>query len=1037
MLGRIVRWSLDHPRLIAWACVGFLIWGALSLRDSSFELIPELAPARTTIHTEAPGLVAEQIETLVTHPIEAAILGAPGVARVSSESVQGLSIVTVDFAPRADPARVREAVSERLGPLGGRLPAGVAAPRLDPLISVGGRVLRIGFTSVKATFDDEAAMALRDEIDWTVRPRLLAVAGVGRVAVYGGLIRRLEVRARPADLSDSDLGFLDILNAVKRATSVTGAGFIDTDAQRVLIEPRGQALSKEDVGAGQIQTPGGAPVRIEDVSDVSEAPAPAFGDALVMGRPGVVVDVAKQYGHNTLATTHAVEAELAVLAPDLRAKGMAARVLDRPATYDTAIVRSIAVDLAVGAVLIAVTLAILMRDLRATAISLIAIPLSLIAAVLLLKACGFSLNAMTIGGLALGLGVVIDDAVIDVENILNDLREAETHDGSRLEAVWAASLEVRAPVIYATLATVVALVPVLALPGRDGALLAPLAAALILSGAASLIVALVVTPALSFYFLRHVGRASHRNVLHGIHDRHEAILSRTGGRAWPLIIVSAAVVIVAALSLLFARPGPLPTADDGQLRIAVAEPAGTSLGVSRRYGEAAAAALLPMSGVRTVSERIGRDAEGDDSAGPERGVIELTLAPGDVAARRRIAAEAGRRVAALTGLNPSVTDLEAETTDNLGETDPIRVRVFSETLDDLDSTAARVAAALRELPGAGSVQDQAAASTPVVRADVNFQRLALYGLSSADVLDTVQAAFASESVGKIYVGDRVVDLAVSAQQTLRQDPEGVGDLLLRSSSGISVPLKAVADVYLTDDRAMIDHEGGLRSRLVAATPKDPGRFVAAAREAIAKLRPPPGTHVTFESAQRGASAATNSLLTNYAVALLAIYAVLAMAFDGRTAIVILVSSLFALVGAALAVAMMGGVLSLGALFGLVALFGLSLRGAILIFGELEALIVEKDAPWRLETVTAATRERLTPIVTTTLLVALALAPLAIHLGDSGREVLGPMAVTIILGLITSALGQIFVLPTLIFAFWRPAFAYRSGKASNQASTSRG
>jgi Cu/Ag efflux pump CusA len=1027
MLGAVVRWSLERPRLIAWACVGFLIWGALSLRDSQVDLIPEIAPARTTIHTEAPGLVAEQVETLVTHPIEASILGAAGVARVRSESVQGLSIVTVDFAPKADPTRVREAVAERLGTLGGVQPNGVGPPRMAPLTSVGGRVLRIGFTSDTRPYDEKAAMALRDEVDWTVRPRLLAAAGVGRVAVYGGLIRRLEVRARPGDLSDSDLGFLDILNAVKRATSVAGAGFIDTDAQRVLIEPRGQALTKEDIGAGQIQTPGSAPVRIEDVSDVLEAPAPAFGDALIMGRPGVLVDVAKQYGANTLATTRAVETALAALAPALRAKGIEVRAdLDRPATYDAAVVRSIAIDLVIGAALIAIALAIFMRDLRATAISLVAIPLSLIAAILMLKALGFTLNAMTIGGLALGLGVVIDDAVIDVENIVADLREARAHHGSRLEAIWAASLEVRAPVFYATLAMIVALAPVLVLPGREGALLRPLAAAAILSGLASLIVALVVTPALALVFLRHVGPTSARNLLHRIQDDHGRVLARVGARPWPVVIVAAVIAGVAVFVLVLAPAGPLPTADDGQLRIAVSEPTGTSLAVSRQYGERAAAMLITIAGVRSVSERIGRDAEGDDSWGPERGVIELTLAPGgDGATRGRIAAEAARRMTGLPGLDPTITDLEADTTGEFGDAELVRARVFGENLDDLDATAAQVARALRGLPGGGQLRDEASALTPIVRADIDFQRLALYGLSSADVLDTVQAAFAGEAVGKIYVGDRVIDLAVSAQQSLRQDPEGVGDLLLRSTSGISVPLKAVANVYLTDDRAVIGHDGGLRTRIVAADPKDPPRFLAAARRAVVDLRPPAGTVVRIDSAYGPATAARDRLLTNYVFALLTVYALLAIAFDGRTAALILASSLFALIGAAVALAAMGDILSLGALVGMVALFGLSLRGAILIFGELENLVLTHGAPWTLDTVIAATRERLTPILTTTLLVALALAPLAIHAGNSGREVLGPMAVVIVLGLVTGALGQLLVLPSLIFVLWRPAFARRA------------
>ena len=340
MLAGVVRWSLERPRLIALACFWFLAWGAFFVRDVKFDLMPELAPAQTSIQTEAPGLVAEQVEALVTQPLESALIGAPGVAAVHSESTQGLSTITVRFAEGADPYRTRQALAEDLAALANALPAGVAPPRLAPLTAPGADVLKLGFTSAKLD-----PMALRDLVQWTVRPRLLSAAGVARVAVYGGQIRRIEVRARPGDLSDSDLGFLDILNAVKRVTSVAGAGFIDTAGQRVLIEPQGQALSIDDVGAGQIQTPGSVPTRIADVADVVEAPAPAFGDALIDGKPGVLVAVARQYGANALETTHAVERALAVLQPTLAAQGIAIHAdIDRPASFTTRAMQGIALD---------------------------------------------------------------------------------------------------------------------------------------------------------------------------------------------------------------------------------------------------------------------------------------------------------------------------------------------------------------------------------------------------------------------------------------------------------------------------------------------------------------------------------------------------------------------------------------------------------------------------------------------------------------------------------------------------------------------
>ncbi len=1022
MLARVVRWSLERPRLIAWACLWFLTWGVLSVRDTRFDLLPDLAPAQTTIQTEAPGLVAGQVETQVTRPIENVLIGAPGVAQVQSDSVQGLSNITVRFAAGADPDRTREALSERLAGLGA-LPAGVSAPRIAPLTARGGDLLKIGFSSGRLD-----PMALRDVVQWSVRPRLLTVAGVARVAVYGGQIRRIEVRARPGELSDSDLGFLDILNAVKRATSVAGAGFIDTDNQRVLIEPHGQTLTVDDVGAGQIQTPGSDPVRIDDVADVVEGPAPAFGDALIMGKPGVLVDVAGQYGANTLQTTRAVETALAGLEPALAAEGISVRTdLDRPASFIVAAVRGIAWDLGVGAGLVAIALALFLRDLRASLISLISIPLSLLAAVMALKAFGWTLNSMSLGGLAVGLGVVIDDAVIDVENILARLRDAEARHASRLEAVLAASIEVRGPVVYATLAVILALVPILAVGGTQGALLAPLAAAIIAASLASLVVAAVVTPALCLLFLQHIGPSPEPRVLHRLKDAHGAWLLRLGSRPWPILAGAAALTLAALVCLFFFRTELLPSVDDGHLVVTTSGPPGTAITATRDYGARIAAALAPLPGVQAVSQRIGRDPTGEDSWGPERSVFDLALAPGlGAAGQRRLAGQVLDRLRRYPGLDPAVRSRFDAAQGGAQPAAPVQVSLFGQDLDALDAAADRIAAVMKTLPGARDVQAESQARTPVVRVDINFQRLALYGLSSADVLDTIQAAFAGERVAQIYEDGRVVDLAVSAQASLRRDPEAVGDLLLRSTSGISEPLKAVANVYLTDDRAVIAHDGGLRRQLITAAPADPERFIKAARQAIAAKAPlPPGAFVEFADANQAATAARNSLLLNYALAIFGIVALLAVAFDGRTGALILASTLLAFIGAVAAAAMMGGVMSVGAIVGFIALFGLSMRGAILIFGELEDLVLSGQAPWSLQTVVLAVRERVTPLLMTPLLVALALAPLAVQAGEPGREILGPMALVVLGGLATGTLGGLIVLPVLIFAFWRPAYARRA------------
>jgi Cu/Ag efflux pump CusA len=351
------------------------------------------------------------------------------------------------------------------------------------------------------------------------------------------------------------------------------------------------------------------------------------------------------------------------------------------------------------------------------------------------------------------------------------------------------------------------------------------------------------------------------------------------------------------------------------------------------------------------------------------------------------------------------------------------VTLFGRDLDVLDAAADHIAAVMKALPGARDVRIENQARAPVVRVDINFQRLALYGLSAADVLDTIQAAFAGVPVARIYQNGRVVDLAVSAQASLRRDPEAVGKLLLRSTSGISVQLSAVANIYLTDDRAVIVHDGGLRRQVITASPADPGRFLDLAQRAIAaRVVLPPGAFVDYGGVDQAPAAAGRSLLIDYALAFFGVVALLAIAFDGRTAALILASTLFALAGGAVAVALLGGVISIGAIVGFIALFGISMRGAILLFVQLEELVLAEHAEWSLQTVMRAARERLTPLLMTALLVALGLAPLAVQAGEAGREILGPMAIVILCGLVTGTLGVLFVLPAMIFALWRPAYA---------------
>jgi Cu/Ag efflux pump CusA len=544
---------------------------------------------------------------------------------------------------------------------------------------------------------------------------------------------------------------------------------------------------------------------------------------------------------------------------------------------------------------------------------------------------------------------------------------------------------------------------------------------------ASLLVAVVVTPAWCLLFHQHNGPPPEPPVLKRMKDLHDALLTRLCARPVAVLICAGVLGALALAALPLFRPEFLPSVHDSHLVVQTSEPPSTSIAATRDSGERIAAALRPLSAIRTVSERIGRDPTGDDSWGPERSLFDLALSPSLGAAQQRQAADlVSNRFQQFPGLGATVTSRFDAEQNGLQSTAPVEIRIFGQDLDALESTAEAIAAVLRGLPGARDVMPESHGRAPTVRVDIQFQRLALYGLSAADVLDTVQAAFAGERVAQIYQDGRVIDLAVSAQASLRRDPEAVGDLLLRSTSGVSTPLKSVANVYLTDDRTLITHDGGLRRQLVTAAPEDPTRFADLARRAIAsRIVLPPGTFVAFGGSGQAIADARNGLLLNYALALFGVIVLLSVAFDGRTGALILITSLLAFIGAAAAVDLMGGVLSIGAVVAFIALFGLSMRSAILIFSKLEDMVLSKQAHWSLGAIIAAARGRLTPVFMTALLVALAVAPLAIHADRPGREILGPMAIVILGGLVTGTLGSVIVLPALIHAFWRPGYARRA------------
>jgi len=1027
MLTAIVRWSLSRPRLVAVAALLLLIYGGFELRAAKFDVFPDFVPAQAEIQTEAPGLAAEQVEQLVTRVVEQAVNGAAGVTAVRSQSIPGLSIVQVVFAEGSDPYRSRQVVAEAVSGTAADLPQGVKTPKVQPLTSSTMDLLKIGFTS-----DRLSPQQLRTLVETVVRPRLLSATGVAHAIVFGGEINRIEVRVRPAALAARNLAFTDVISAVRASTGVSGGGFIDTQQQRILVTPEGQAREPAAVAGAPIQTGDGSLVHVGDVAQVLNAPAPLNGDALVMGRPGVMVMLASQYGANTLDATHAVEATLADLKPALDAQGVAVNSgLHRPANFIGTALGGIADDLMIGAVLIALVLFAFMRDARTVLVSFVSIPLSLLAAIIVMNKLGWAINTMTLGGLAVALGVVVDDAVIDVENIVRRLRSAPA--GSPAETtILLASLEVRAPVIYATLVVAFTLLPVLLLHGIQGAFFAPLAAAFILATVASLAVAVVVTPPLTLLLLRNARLHDEPRLLTRAKAWHDGVLERICAAPTLAVIGAVVAAVVTAAGLMLFNSELLPAFKESHFVLGVSGPPGTSLGAMRNYGQAISKDLLAIPGVQSVEQQIGRAEGGEDTWGPNKSEFHVELKPKLRAAQQdKVEKSIHAVLDSYPGLSTEVVtflgDRIGETL--TGETAALAINVYGQNLDQIDASAAQIAALLKTLPGAKDVQVQTPPLAPAVRVDLDFGKLAQYGLSASEVMDAVETAYEGAAAAQIYDNARTIQIAVTAPPDQRQDPEAVGDLLLRGAGGATVPLSRVAHVYLADGRTSISHEGGLRRQAVTVNPepKDVQAVTKAAEAAIgARIKLPPGVYVAYSGTAEGAAAARNELLFNVLLAAGGVVALLLLAFgSGRSVGLILGAAPFALVGGVIAVALTGASLSLGSLVGFVTLFGIAARNAILLVSHAEHLVAVEGQDWTLDTVIRATRERVTPILMTALVTALGLLPLAIQTGQAGREIQGPMAIVILGGLVTSTLMSLFLLPSLVWRYGRPAMGAKT------------
>lgn len=1032
MLRQVVHWCLRHRGVVVALALLMTVYGGYRLVRAQYDVFPQFAPPQVVIQTRAPGLSPSQVEQLITTPVENAVNGVAGIDSLRSGSSGGISVITVTFDPDTDIYRDRQVVAERLANVAGQLPADAEAPTMTPLSSSTGTVLMLGLTSSTKSLMDVHTIAR-----WTVKRRLQAVTGVSNVVVFGGQVHQLQVQLHPDALQHYGLSVADVAHAARGATGIRGTGFIDTPNQRIQLQAEGQAVTPADLAAAMITLRHGVPVTLGDVATVTAAPAPQVGGALVNGQPGVQVIVSAQYGANTLAVTRRVEAALHTLAPALRAQHIRLWPdLFRPADFVHRAVRNLRTALAIGGVLVAVVLFLFLFNWRTALISLLAIPLSLLAAVVVLQMLGQSLNTMTLGGLAIAVGLLVDDAVITVENIYRRLRENRAQGSPRrtLRVVGDATWEVRSAVVYATLAIAMVFVPVMTLPGVAGRLFGPLGYAYVLATLASLVVALTVTPVLCMLWLGRADLPDHEPpLMRWIKPGYRRLLLRVERHyRWVIAAVLLGTALGAAAVPFFGARF-IPELKEGHYIVHMVMTAGTSLDESLRMGRRVSARLAALPYVRSVTQHVGRAPEAEDILGANSSEFDVDLKPLNgaqaMAARRAIRKVADGIPGASVAVNTFLSERIEETIS--GQTAPVVVHVFGETLDQLGPTARHIAAILRSVPGARGVQVQSQPNSPKLVIHLEPKALAHWGLHPREVLDTLHTVYGGDVVGQVYSGDRIFDVAVILPPAQRRDPSTVGNLLLRGDTGVTVPLRDVARIQPERGRKTILHEGSRRVATVTANVggRDTASFVAAAKARLNnQLKLPAGAYLEFAGTAQAQSHSTARLLLTALMAGMFVVLLLSLVLARmRNLALILVNLPFALVGGVLAVLLpLGGTLSMGGMVGFVTLFGITLRNSMMMIAHYEHLVHAEGETWSEALAMRGAQERLAPILMTALVTAFGLLPLALASQAPGNAIEGPMAIVILGGLATSTILNLMILPSLAVRFGRFSGSRGSG-----------
>jgi CzcA family heavy metal efflux pump len=1033
---RLIQWSIDHHWMVIGLSLLLLGAGLFVARDMPVDVFPDLTAPTVTILTEGHGMAPDEMEALVTFPIEAAINGASGVRRVRSATAIGIAVVWVEFDWGQDIFAARQIVAEKLALVTGTLPPQVERPILAPISSIMGEIL---FFSISSDADDP--LTLRTVTDTVVRRRLLAVPGVSQVTPIGGAERQFQVIARPDQLRANNVTVTELLDAVRGASQNTSAGIYTEGPQEYVLQTIGRVRTPEELGDSVLALRGTRSVLIRDVADVREGAALKRGEGSRSGKPAVIVGVQKQPGANTIEVTTRLDQQLDTLQRELPAGMTIDRRIFRQADFIQVAVDNVIAALRDGGLLVIVVVLLFLANLRAAAITLTAMPLSLAAAVLVLRGFDATINTMTLGGMAIAIGALVDDAIIDVENVVRRLRENNARPPeawrSTAEVVRDATLEIRTSIVFATVIIVLVFLPIFGLSGVEGRLLTPLAFAYIASLMASLLVAIVVTPALSVAFLPRA-----RSILTG----HDGWLARTLKHRFakdlprvldrPRLVLALSVVLLVVAGVAFTRMGRafLPEFHEGSLTIQANTLPGTSLAKSDEIGRRIEQVLLAQPEVVATARRTGRAEYDEHVQGVEAAEIDVGLRETG-RPRADLLADLRRGFSTLPGTNVTIGQPISHRIDHMlsGTRANIAVKVFGDDLGTLRRLGERVRGVMSGVPGVADLSLEQQTDVPFVRFILNRPAIARYGLRADDVAEAVETSFAGTTVGRIFDRGTAFDLVVKFDASSQADFERLAGLPIDIPNGSPLPIRLLADVRREEGPNMILRENVQRRIVISSNVagRDLGGVVDDIRTAVSRSVPmPAGYRVEYGGQFESEQSASQRLLLLGVGVIAGLFMLLVLAFGRpRDAFLIMLNLPLALIGGVAGVFLAGGVLSVASMIGFITLFGIATRNGIMLVSHVRHLTEAEGVTNFREAVERGARERLVPILMTAMAAGLALIPLALGGGKAGNEIQTPMAIVILCGLTSSTLLNMIVVPTLYLRYGRPPRSSRAVSSS--------